>query len=89
LQGARDDRHWHKLNGSLAAFPNLPFIEALWDELGRHLFTLRTRGVTVPFNDVIVATIAIHHDVEVWARDARYPMMQKCLVRLRLYQEPP
>jgi predicted nucleic acid-binding protein len=89
LHGAQDTKHWNKLNKSLSAFPNVSFLESLWEDLGRHLFTLRTNGVSAPFNDVMIATLAMHNNLEVWARDTHYALMQQVLPALRLYHEPP
>ena len=50
---------------------------------------LRRRGVTVPFQDAFMATLAIANDIELWARDAHYPMIQSILPSLKLFQEPP
>jgi hypothetical protein len=39
--------------------------------------------------DAVIATLGIENDVEVWARDPHFPMMQQNLPRLKLFQEPP
>jgi len=51
--------------------------------------TLRSKAMTVPFPDAVLATLDIENDVEVWARDPHFPMMQTILPRLKLFQEPP
>jgi len=65
------------------------FPDALWDSVGDNLATLRKNGVTVPMSDVINATLGIHLDIEVWARDSHYVDMQKALPALKLFHEPP
>lgn len=60
----------------------------LWDRIGLHRELLRSAGVNVPFNDIVLATLAIHCDVEIWSRDRHFPMMQNLLPALRLFQEP-
>ena len=39
--------------------------------------------------NVLLATVGIHHSLEVWARDQHFPLMQKHLPSLKLFQEPP
>jgi predicted nucleic acid-binding protein len=63
--------------------------EAVWDRLGDHLAALRAGGVNVPFADVLIATIAIAADVELWTRDRHYALVQQVLPALKLFAEPP
>jgi hypothetical protein len=62
---------------------------SLWDQIGANLNELRLAGVTVPVADVIVCTLGIDHDVEVWSRDAQFKLVQGVIPKLRLFQEPP
>jgi predicted nucleic acid-binding protein len=89
LYGARDLSDYRRLEAALAQFPNIDFPESLWVQVGHNLFLLRTNGVTVPFPDVVIATIAIAADVEVWTRDQHYAHIQHVLPALKLFQEPP
>lgn len=89
LHGARSAADRQKLVTFLARFGHAQTVEAIWDALGDNLAILRSHGVTVQFTDVLLATIGIHHDVEVWARDHHFPLMQKWLPALKLFQEPP
>lgn len=89
LNGTRSPSHRTQLINALNTFKQLSFPEALWDNLGDNLRALRAAGVTVPFADVIIATVAIENDVELWARDNQFKLIQTVLPRLRLFQEPP
>jgi predicted nucleic acid-binding protein len=89
LSGARDSSHRVTIASLLAAFQHVPIPEWIWDRVGDNLASLRTRGLTVPLPDVVIGTLGIENDIEVWARDAHFPSMQKVLQRLRLFQEPP
>ena len=46
-------------------------------------------GVTVPFPDVVLVTLAIDSGVELWTRDKHFALMQTVLPALKLFQEPP
>ncbi|MFL5241338.1 MAG: PIN domain-containing protein [Gemmataceae bacterium] len=89
LCGARDPSHRSNLLTLLSTFSQLPLLESLWDKVGDNLATLRLQGITVPFPDTVIVTLGIENDLEVWARDRQFPLMQKALQSLKLFQEPP
>ncbi len=89
LQGSRGPADRQKLLTALAAFQFLTIPDPLWDTAGDNLAALRSKGITVPLPDAVVATLAIANDIEVWARDPHFPMIQKVLPALKLFQEPP
>ena len=88
LHGSRGPRDRRKLLTFLNRFIQAPSPETIWDQVGHNLTLLRSNGLTIPVPDVILATVAIHHDLEVWARDHHFPLMQKWLPALKLFQEP-
>lgn len=61
----------------------------LWAALGRNLSALRAHGITVPFPDALIATVAIENDLELWTRDAHFSLIQGVLPQLKLFAEPP
>ncbi len=60
-----------------------------WANLGRNLAQLGAKGITVPFADALIATVAIDNDLELWNYDRHFADMQKLLPALKLFQEPP
>ncbi len=89
LHGAHDSRHRQRLVRALDLFGQVSCSEAIWDRVGDNLADLRAAGLTVPFADAIIATVGIHYDIEVWARDRHFADIQKVLPQLKLFQEPP
>ncbi len=89
LHGVRDPAHRRNLLVLLTAFQQVAMSDSLWDNVGDHLAALRAAGVTVPFQDVVIATVAIANDIELWARDHQFALIQGVLPRLRLFKEPP
>ena len=89
LAGARSSPVRTKLMRFLGTFHQVAIPDPCWDLVGDNLATLAARGITIPFPDAVVATVGIENDMEVWARDAHFPSMQRVLTRLRLFQEPP
>ncbi len=67
----------------------MPIRPDIWPQLGYHLSTLGANGITVPFPDILIATVAIDHDVELWHNDQHFPAIHSVLPQLKLFQEPP
>jgi predicted nucleic acid-binding protein len=89
LAGARNPADRVNLVGLLTQFAQVPTPDSIWDEVGDNLNALRSGGVTVPFPDAVLATLAIANDIELWTRDSHFTLMQRVLSRLKLFAEPP
>lgn len=89
LQGVRNAQDRARTLVALNGFQAVPTPEAVWDLVGDHALILRRGGVTMPFADVIIATGAITHDLELWTRDGHFRLAQPLLPALRLFTEPP
>lgn len=89
LHGAHDPAHRHRMLVALNLFQQLGIPDTVWDQVGDNLATLRRAGLTMPLADVILATLAISVDMELWARDVHFGLIQKVIPALKLFQEPP
>ncbi len=89
LHGARDPAHRGNLLTVLAVFAQVAIPDSLWDVVGDHLASLRVHGVTIPFPDAVLATVAILNNLELWTRDTQFIQVQRILPTLKLFQEPP
>jgi predicted nucleic acid-binding protein len=89
LHGSRNLAHYQRLVTGLNIFRQVTIRQSLWDIVGHNLATLRAAGFTVPFADVVIATVAIENGIELWKRDNQFQMIQRVLPRLQLFQEPP
>jgi predicted nucleic acid-binding protein len=87
--GARSPADFKKYDKALSVFAVVAIRKKTWPNLGRNLAQLGAKGITVPFPDALIATLGIENDIEVWARDPHFPMMQQVLPELKLFQEPP
>ena len=85
LYGARNKKDFAEIKNALSVFQAVSISESIWSRLGKNLFTLKQRGITVPFQDALIATIAIDEDLELWAYDKHYPMIKNILTDLRLF----
>lgn len=89
LTGAKDPADRAKLVALLNRFAQFRTAEPLWDKIGDNRAALRRTGVSVPYQDAVLATLAIDADLEVWTRDTQFKMIQRALPALRLFVEPP
>ena len=89
LHGARSPSNRAALLALLNQFAQVPTPEICWDAVGDNLAILRLHGVTLPFLDVVLATVAIVGGHELWTHDAHFTLIQTWLPALALYQEPP
>lgn len=89
LAGIRGPEHRQRVVAALDVFQQIETRETHWDRVGDHLAALRRRGISVPLADVIIATIAVENDAELWTRDRQFQHIQLALGQLRLFQEPP
>jgi predicted nucleic acid-binding protein len=81
LQGARNPTDRQHLLTLLNAFRHVSIPDALWDAVGANLATLRAAGVTVPFPDVVLATVALANDIELWTAISTSPSFRACCPR--------
>ena len=87
--GARSPADFARYDISLALFGSVPVPLDIWPRLGRNIAALGARGVSVPFPDILIATLAIDLDLELWQRDHHFPLIQTVLPQLKLFTEPP
>ena len=73
----------------LDSFAQTSTPEAVWDKVGDLLSVLRANGITIPFNDVVIACVSISAGVELWTRDNQFKLIQQFEPQLLLFQEPP
>ena len=87
LYGAKSEKNLKELIRILDEFVPVLINEEIWDELGINLQKLRTHGITAPFQDVLIATVAIKNNLELWSYDKHFSLIKKILPGLRLFSE--
>jgi len=83
--GAKDKNQLLKIQNALNDFDEVQINQNTWENLGINLFTLKSNGITVPFQDALLATIAIENDLDVWTLDNHFRIMQLVLSELKLF----
>lgn len=88
LHGARGEADLQRLLVALDALPRVLIGEDTWDQLGRNLCALRSRGLAVSFPDALIATVAAANGMELWTYDAHFKPMCSAVPTLRLFDGP-
>lgn len=86
LHGAVSAKDFANITTMLEAFDEFHLENFDWQILGENLYRLRKRGISVPFTDAIIATIALKHDIPIWTGDKHFLLIQSVLTGLKLYQ---
>lgn len=85
LRGATSERQFNQLKSSMECFEYIPFEQGDWDSLARLLYTLKTNGIAVPFQDAMIALLAIKTDCQLWTTDHHFSILQSVLPELKLF----
>jgi predicted nucleic acid-binding protein len=89
LAGARNPGDRARLLLMLNSLAQATTSELIWNSVGDYAAELRSQGVNVPLADIVIATLAIDHNVELWTRDGHFANVQRVLPALRLFPESP
>jgi predicted nucleic acid-binding protein len=84
LGGARKKER-KKLEFFFDCIPCRSITDSIWDEAKLLSWKLRDRGFSLPWNDVLIGSIALQWDVRVFARDQHFDVMSREM-NLRLYK---
>ena len=85
LRGSQQADDFAQIQMSLADFYYLNFAENDWVALAKQFITLKKHGLVVPFQDAMIAFLAIKYDCEVWTNDKHFKLMQTAIPQLKLF----
>jgi predicted nucleic acid-binding protein len=86
--GARLPKDFQKYDAALSIFARVAIPKKIWPSLGRNLALMGARGISVPFPDALIATVALENDLQLWQHDRHFPDIQKVIPMLKLFPEP-
>ena len=87
LRGSNSEKQFSQIEEALNDFTYFSFSEKDWISLSKLFITLKKNGLAVPFQDAMIAYLAIKHDCEVWTNDKHFKLMQVVLPPLRLFRQ--
>lgn len=85
LRGSNSEKQFSQMEEALNDFTYLSFSEKDWISLARQFITLKKNGLVVPFQDALIAYIAIKNNCEVWTNDKHFKLMQNVFPELKLF----
>lgn len=72
LGGARNERDYQQLEQALRGLVALPVTDVTWEQAAAIAFRLRRRGLTVPFTDALIASVALQAEAVLLHRDRHF-----------------
>ena len=85
LRGAVSEKQFNQLKSSLECFEYIPFEQSDWNDLAKLLYTLKTNGIAVPFQDTMIALLAMKAACPLWTTDRHFSILQSVLPELKLF----
>lgn len=86
IRGARSEKEARYLEKLLDSFPGVEMENPDWSLAGRGMYQLRMGGLTLPFQDALIAYLAIKNDLCVWTLDKHFEKIREILPQLKLYE---
>jgi predicted nucleic acid-binding protein len=85
IHGAKSEKQKSKIKEALRELHMIPIDDETWELFGDILYKLKISGATVPFQDALVAAVAIDNDCLLWTNDKHFPMIGRVLKELKLF----
>ena len=86
LRGAASSSHFKELEKTIGCFTCLRFEEEYWADLAQMLNNLKAQGITVPFQDAMIALLAIKSGALLWTYDKHFLLIASVLPGLKLFK---
>jgi len=75
LQGCRTSKEAQTILSALAGLRYLETSFAGWKKTGEISASLRHRGITLPFSDLVIAALALEHNCHVFTLDPHFDLV--------------
>lgn len=85
LQGAKDLNSYHKINKILNEFHCIDINPNFWDNLASNVYKLKSKGLTVPIQDVMISTISLNNNIPIWTNDKHFILIRNVIPDLKLF----
>ncbi len=77
LGGARTEKEYDRLKSRLDALYYIETTKSLWDNASRLAFDLKTKGVNVPYTDILIAASTIKEKAVLLHADSHFDTIAK------------
>lgn len=72
LQGVKDPKEATLVKENLEKLPYVEMTRDIWEAAGEMSASLRVKGITLPLSDLIIASIALSRDHEIFTIDPHF-----------------
>jgi predicted nucleic acid-binding protein len=79
LSGVRDPAQSARLEGHLAAFPDLPLLTEDYVTAAKFFNLCRSKGIQGSNTDFLICAVAVRHDLAIFTTDGDFPRFARCL----------
>ncbi|MDH7553603.1 MAG: PIN domain-containing protein [Spirochaetota bacterium] len=86
IYGARSNKEVEKIISALECFNFIDIDKEDWNGIGKFLHKLRIKGVKIPFQDAIIAYLAVKNNIPLWTRDKHFELIRDVIKELKLYK---
>ncbi len=85
MHGAKSPKDTKRILSALNGFDYILIDDYVWEQLGEFLYRLRKNGISIPFQDALIAILAINQNLMLWSADKHFKMIQKIFPKLQLF----
>ncbi len=85
LRGTSSEKQFREVFNALDCFNYLFFEESDWSELAKLFVDLRKNGISIPFQDGMIAYLAIKNNCKLWTNDKHFKLIQIVKPELQIY----
>ncbi len=85
IHGAKSEKEKRNIKEALNGLTFLTIDEEIWESLAEYLYRLKKSGVTVPFQDALIAAVCIKYDCPLWTLDKHFSKISEHLEDLQLF----
>lgn len=75
LGGAKTENEYKRLKDRLKVLHHVPITENEWEEAAYNAFRLRRKGKSIPYTDILIATVALVHDLVLLHTDHHFELI--------------
>ncbi|GAB4221279.1 MAG TPA: PIN domain-containing protein [Spirochaetota bacterium] len=86
IYGARSNKEVEKIISALECFNFIDIDKEDWNGIGKFLHKLRIKGVKIPFQDAIIAYLAVKNNIPLWTRDKHFELIRDVIKELKVYK---
>lgn len=86
IHGAKSEKEINLIIEALEDFNLFEISENDWIEIGKLLNKVKKKGISVPFQDTVIAYLAIKNSSELWTNDKHFKMIQSEIKELKIFE---